>query len=339
MFDVEKLNTWMADNLAGGPVCGTVSQIFGGASRDTWRVQLVKGYADTPAEVILRVPQPSGLIDTDQSLEVRAYEAFADTDVPVPGVIAVDESGDVLGRPFLMMEVVAGEAGNPFAKDFYAGVAEMVGKDFWTLLGRIARNERALQRLAPHFAATDIESAPRRELDYWLDIYANKSLGPDPLLEAAVRWLNRNPPEPSGAAGVVHGDYRMGNFLVADGRITAVLDWEMVHIGDPLEDVGWAFSYLWSRFSPERPGAMIDAASALEIWSEASGRAVDAASLHWWRVFNAVKGMVIWHSAGTSVASGANPYPGYLNGAWLAADLHQTELMNLLDPAARRAGS
>ena len=89
-------------------------------------------------------------------------------------------------------------------------------------------------------------------------------------------------------------------------------------------------SYLWSRFTPDAPGGMIDAERALEIWHRECGRSIDPHALRWWRVFNAVKGLVIWNSAGFSVSSGANPYPGYLNGAWLATDLHHQELIQLL---------
>ncbi|MEO0997830.1 MAG: hypothetical protein AAFX58_09950, partial [Pseudomonadota bacterium] len=80
------------------------------------------------------------------------------------------------------------------------------------------------------------------------------------------------------------------------------------------------------------PGGMIGIDRALDIWRDASGRTLDTQAVHFWRVFNAVKGMAIWNSAGHSIASGANPYPGYLNGAWLAADLHRTELLGLLRP-------
>lgn len=330
MLETEKLEAYLASHMPETPRCGEYSQIFGGASRDTYRLALLKPDGSPGIDVIIRLPQESGLLDTDQTMEYHAYQAYLPTDIPVPDVLAMDESGDVVGRPFIILELLPGEAGNPFAKDFYKAVAEPVGMQFWDILGRLGSHQSVVQALSEHFPGANVDTAWSAQLDHWLGVYAKKVLGPDPLFEAAVRWLKRNPPKPSGPLGVIHGDYRMGNFLVDGETISGILDWEMVHLGDPMEDVGWAMSYLWSRFTPDSPGGMIEADRALDIWSKSSGRDVDAHSVKWWRLFNCVKGMVIWNSAGFSIASGANPYPGYLNGAWLAADLHRAEMLKLM---------
>ena len=76
-----------------------------------------------------------------------------------------------------------------------------------------------------------------RELDYWESYLGKMELEPQPLARAAISWLRRNPPLPAQQISVVHGDYRAGNFLFdITGKIHAILDWEMMHLGDPLED-------------------------------------------------------------------------------------------------------
>ncbi len=92
-------------------------------------------------------------------------------------------------------------------------------------------------------------------------------LVPQPVARAAIRWLKRNPPPPTEKISVVHGDYRTGNFLFdGEGNIRAILDWEMCHLGDPLEDVAWAADPLWAFKQPERPGGRIAREEAFRLW-------------------------------------------------------------------------
>jgi aminoglycoside phosphotransferase (APT) family kinase protein len=86
---------------------------------------------------------------------------------------------------------------------------------------------------------------------------------------------------------IVHGDLRVGNFLAVDGRVTALLDWEMAHLGDPLEDLAWTYRSLWS---PER---QLPYADFLARYEARSGRAVDHQVLRYYRMFNEIKHSVI----------------------------------------------
>ena len=69
-------------------------------------------------------------------------------------------------------------------------------------------------------------------------------LEPQPIIRAAIRWLRANPPPPPERVSVVHGDYRVGNFLYTKEGIHGIVDWEMAHLGDPLEDLAWSFMEL-----------------------------------------------------------------------------------------------
>ena len=328
VIDIAKLGAYLSDRWQRDVSCTGISQIFGGASRETYRVELSDD--GTTTQVILRMPQENGLIDTPQETEHQAYKAFLNSDVPVPRLLAVEDSAAVLGGPFLIMELLPGESGNPFQRDFYKEKATAVGEQFWDILGHIAAVDPAAIGLEEYFGAIAPEACCERELDYWVGVLRSKSSVVEPIVEAAIRRLRRDRPPAAEAVRVVHGDFRMGNFLVEGERITGILDWELAHLGDPLEDLGWAMSRLWNRFESDRPGAMIATADAIAVWERSSGLHVDLAALQWWRLFNCVKGMAIWNSAGHSFATRANTFPGYLNGAWLAYDIHMNEILELM---------
>jgi len=119
--------------------------------------------------------------------------------------------------------------------------------------------------------------------------------------------MRRNPPPPAQRISIVHGDYRTGNFLHdGQGRIIAILDWEMAHLGDPLEDLGWALDPLWAHHNPERPAGTVARDNAIAIWEEASGLKADPKALAWWSIFASLKGLAIWISSAKEFQSGAN---------------------------------
>jgi aminoglycoside phosphotransferase (APT) family kinase protein len=84
------------------------------------------------------------------------------------------------------------------------------------------------------------DNAALRQLEFWQGRFERWALRPHPMAHRAFAWLRRSPPKASRVA-IVHGDCRLGNFLERNDRITAILDWELVHLGDPIEDLGWAF--------------------------------------------------------------------------------------------------
>jgi len=150
-------------------------------------------------------------------------------------------------------------------------------------------------------------------------------------VRAALRWLKRNPPPPAQKICVVHGDYRTGNFLVDDrGEIRAILDWEMSHLGDPLEDLAWAIDPLWAGADPARPGGMIARAEALRIWENASGLQADPKALHWWEIFASLKGAAIWISAAREYEEGRNIDPVNAFSGWYCLSVHNRVLAERL---------
>jgi aminoglycoside phosphotransferase (APT) family kinase protein len=143
---------------------------------------------------------------------------------------------------------------------------------------------------------------------------------PQPIVRAAIRRLRATPPPPAGRIGVVHGDYRAGNFLHdGKGKILAILDWEMVHLGDPLEDLAWAMDPLWSHGADGRISGMVGRDEALAIWAAASGLSVDRPALDWWSLFASVKGQAIWTSAAKEWRDGGFSEPILAFSGWYTA--------------------
>ncbi len=321
----ERLARYCAGRL-GGPADVRVSglrRIFGGASRETWRFVLHQGRDGQARQepMILRRDPGASLIDTERRLEFAAYRAFADTEVPVPRAYWLEEDPGPLDHPFFVMQAIEGcEAMPPrLMAPPYLAHHERIAEQKWTILGRIAA--APTRRLADALPPVAPEAAWRRELDHWDAIIDRDALEPQPVAKAAVRWLRAHPPPPAQRVSVVHGDYRTGNFLVSpEGTITAILDWEMTHLGDPLEDLAWSMNPVWCFQQDERVGGLATRDRAIAWWEAASGLRADPVALRWWELFACVKGQAIWLSAARAFESGENQDLVMAMAAWIVGD-------------------
>ncbi|HWF01217.1 MAG TPA: phosphotransferase family protein [Caulobacteraceae bacterium] len=295
-----------------------LSRISGGASRETYRFDAVRegkrrGY-------ILRRDPPGSLIDTDRTNEFEAIAAFAGRAVAAPETILLEADGAELTRPFFIMgRIDGGSPASPFAPDPYGAHAGAIGEQFFTILGRIAREPIEPMGLTAR-GAPQPDACWKRELDYWAGVIEADEIHPQPIVRAAIRRLYRNPPAPARRVSLVHGDYRSGNFLHdGAGKIIAVLDWEMAHLGDPLEDLAWALDPLWTRPGETRVSGMLPPDEGLAIWSRESGIEIDREALAWWRLFASVKGQAIWISSAKAWADGGMAEPILAFSGWYTA--------------------
>ena len=104
---------------------------------------------------------------------------------------------------------------------------------------------------------------------------------------------------------LVHGDYRTGNYLADETGVTAILDWEGAHLGDPVEDLGWVCVKSWRFGSVDKPAGGFG--SREELWAayeRAGGGEVDPARAHWWEVFGTVRWGIICHHPGVEASVG-----------------------------------
>lgn len=321
----------------------SLSRIHGGASRETYRVRTswVQGGQTVERGLILRRDPVSSLIETERDLEYNAYRAFHPLGLPVPEPLFLETDLSWLDRPFFVMEEIRDcSAGSPFSPEPYGPHAPRLGPQFWRHLGTIAAQDPATIGLAATMEWVAPEDAWKRELGIWEKVLDEDELEPQPIARAAIRWMKRNPPPPAQKISVIHGDYRTGNFLFdANGDIRAILDWEMCHLGDPLEDLAWAADPLWSFGRPELPAGLIPRDEAFRIWQEQSGLEIDPHAFTWWEIFNAVKGLAIWISAGKEFADGKNLDPILAFPSWYCTDVHNRLLVNRLSELAQGARS
>ena len=205
----------------------------------------------------------------------------------------------------------------------YGEHARAIGEQFFSILGTIAAADPAELPLGRVSERPAPEACWKIALDHWAAVIEADEQHPQPIVWAAIRALRRRPPPPAQAIRVVHGDYRTGNFLHdGAGKILAILDWEMVHLGDPLEDLGWALDPLWGHFEADKVAGMLPRDEALAVWRRTSGLEVDEAALAWWSLFNAVKGQAIWTSAAKEYRDGGFKDPVLAISGWYTARRH-----------------
>lgn len=296
-----------------------LSRIPGGASRETYRFDVD---ADGESKhLILRRDPVGSLIDTDRKLEFLAFRSFHGSGLPVPEGVALEEDGAELERPFFIMgRIDGGKAQSPFSEPPYGEHAAVLGEQFFGQLGQIARADPTTLPIAEAAPIPTLDACWSRELDYWEGVIDEDEEHPQPIVRACIRRLRASPPPPAQKLSVVHGDYRTGNFMHdGAGKIIALLDWEMAHIGDPLEDLGWAIEPLWCYGETDRVSGMLPRDRAIAIWEQTSGLKVDPAAFAWWELFASVKGAAIWISSAKEYRAGGFKDPVLGFSGWYTA--------------------
>jgi len=239
-----------------------------------------------------------GVMGGNAAMEGEAVllAAAAAQGVPVAPVVAASNDDSVVGAPFLVLGWIEGEtiARRLLRDDEFAHARSV-------LVGQCARALAAIHRVAvadgPHLRAQE----PVAQLRELLDVMGQ----PHPAFELALRWLDANRP-PGGEPTVVHGDFRLGNLMVGEDGLRAVLDWELAHLGDPMEDLGWLCVRAW-RFGSELPVAGVGGYDDLyAAYAEASGRTVDPDAVRWWEVVGTLRWGVICILQASSHLSGAS---------------------------------
>ncbi|MGI8925295.1 MAG: phosphotransferase family protein [Tepidiformaceae bacterium] len=283
-----------------------LSRIPGGASRETWMfdARWGEGGERRRGDFILRLDPPASLVESDREVEYTFYDVFAESEVPVPRMRWLEQDPGHLGAPFFIMDRILGCDSSPrvILEPRYQPHHPMLGRRMYETLGAIHRFDWRGTAIAKVVAVPAADEAWRVQLDYWEGMIDKNEQSPQPIIRAAVRWLRAHPPPPAQRVTVVHGDYRVGNFLYTAEGIHAVVDWEMAHLGDPLEDLAWSLHEVWEWGRDGKKGGIIDAEEATHTYESAGALAVDREALHWWDIFSGVKGQGIWLTGARSYA-------------------------------------
>ncbi|OUS81309.1 phosphotransferase family protein [Rhodococcus sp. NCIMB 12038] len=255
--------------VLGAPIAG-LRRLSGGASRETWEMEA------GGRELILRRDPPGAPDAAGMAREADCFRACARAGVPIPTLVAHGDGTDGMGSPYLLMERLHGETlpHRLLRSDRWAVVRPKLVHQFGEILGRIhAIDPAELPRLDEH-------GDPLTRLRE-----SHAAFGEDrPAMELIFRTLEQTRPEPVPPA-LVHGDFRNGNLLVDESGVRAVLDWELAHIGDPREDLGWLCARAW-RFGEEPAvGGFGSYEELFASYGQATGVDPDPEAVRWWEAY------------------------------------------------------
>ncbi|MCL4439401.1 MAG: phosphotransferase family protein [Firmicutes bacterium] len=332
----ERLRDYLTGNLGFKDVVVSHAElIFGGFSRETWRIDAEWLTADgvrTEKSMILRLDPPFSLLESNRHVEYAMYKAFWPVPgVPVPEPLFIEDDPEPLGMAFFAMSRLdgaawPGELRQPMYKEAWSKIACQM----FQILGLIAAQDCRDMGLADLLPVPSVDNAWAVELDKWEKVINDNDIGPLPVLRAAIRKLRREPPPPAPKLSVVHGDYRIGNYLYIPEGIVGVLDWEMAHLGDPIEDLGWAFAKNWHfAKAPGKIAGKLTAGEAIRIWEDASGLKVHPDAMRWWTLFTNVKAYALWVTAANKAATGFTRQLINTDAAW--QNMYDQELWMLED--------
>ena len=267
-----------------GPAAGmpvNIQRLSAGATSRIWSFD-IPGHE--PPGYILRVAAP-GANRVPVTTEAAAMEAARAVKVPVPTVLHSSDSTALFGAPYMLMERVEGEtiARHILRDEEYATARKVFAEQAGRILGRL--------RAASVAGLTGL--AEEGQLERWEEIFRLLDT-PVPTFEWAFKYLRGNRPGPGQrAVTLVHGDFRLGNLIIGPEGIRAVLDWEITHLGDPLEDLGWLCARPWRFRGPGPVGGMGEYDDLLDAYKEECGVAVDPEELRWWEVFGTLRWGII----------------------------------------------
>ena len=267
-----------------------VQRLPGDTAREHWllRADLAGGPYAGRHHLVLRGEAEDGNSHLGSAQEMAIRSAVFQAGLTTPEPLWVEPTGEVIGRPFLILRHAGGEA-DP-AK-IQADLTEEQGD---RLAFRLGQELARLHRITMDRAPAGLDFLPRRGADWIaqrvgiargvLDSAAESGAGPQPCLEWALNWLADHAPEIDTPV-LSHRDFRSGKFVVDGDNLVAILDLEQVGWGDPMEDLGSFCARCWRYGLPAREAGGIGSREALyDGYREASGQAVDDRRVRFWEI-------------------------------------------------------
>jgi aminoglycoside phosphotransferase (APT) family kinase protein len=261
-----------------------LERLSGGASQELWSFDVETESGRLP--LILR-RNPGGFVQRESAAgmetEARLIGLARAAGAPAPEVVHVCEPGDWLGRGYVMQRLPGETIARRILRD----------PEYADARPKLARQ---LGAAAAHIHAVDVGSAGALRVSSPETSLAQSYVGyqatgtPRPVVEWAFRWLLGHLPPPPPRQTVVHGDMRTGNIIVGPEGLKGVLDWEVVHLGDPMEDLGWICVTSWRFGEVDKPAGGFGAREELFAGYEAvSGVRPDADRVRWWEVMGTLR--------------------------------------------------
>jgi len=305
---LHRLQIYLSEQFGKSAVISAAKPLAGGASRDTWLLSVQIGRE--AKQLVLRRDLPTQMFDDalSRAQEFHLMKAAHQSGVKVAQVryLCTDEA--LLGSPFFLMDYVVGISigrkviSTPALKAARQALPAQMAQELAKIhaMDYTVPELDFLQKPPPHRTACEVVVAQvYRMLD---------KLGvQNPVWEWTLRWAQNHQPLPNPLC-LVHGDFRIGNMLVDESGLQAVIDWEFGHVGDPDEELGYLCMRDW-RFGngAQRAAGLTDRESFLEAYEAASGRRVNRASVDWWELVGNIRWGVICMAQADRHLSGKEP--------------------------------
>ena len=282
----EALGRSVASWCPGATGVANAARLSGGASQETWSFDII--HPDGNIGAILRRAPPGYAVSPSPSrgpgLEAEAdmMQLAHDAGLPSPRVLHVLKPEEGLGRGFIMSRVEGETIARKILRDeAFARARPLLARQLGTIAAGIhALPEAKLPKLRTNSTTAEITDLER---EY------RKAGWPRPVFELALRWLRDHDPGPSRETTLVHGDFRHGNLIIGPDGVRAVLDWEIAHFGDPMEDLGWICVNSWRFGEIDKPVGGFGSREDLFAGYEAAGRNVDPDRVMFWEVMGTLR--------------------------------------------------
>lgn len=283
---------------SGASSVDATAQLTGGASRQTFAVETTGGAGHY---VLQRELSPEPRLPNGMADEAMLVTAAREVGVPAPLVVGSNLDGaPEIGASFFVSQRVAGET-----------IARRILRDDQFTDARVALPAQLGQALAALHGGVDPDRIPWLEQSDELAKYREVADELDlvsPAFELAFRWLAANAPDPARTRRtVVHGDFRLGNLIIDEAGLAAVIDWELGHIGDPMEDLGWVCVRAWRFGGPAPVAGVGEYEDFFTAYEEAAGLPVDRAAVKWWETVGTLKWGIMCGSQSNRHLSGDVP--------------------------------
>ncbi len=311
----EILSDYLSPKLAeGGPlVIENMDRIAVGWSHETWLFDAVWSEAGTERRqgLCLRRDPGNALLRTHSDLgqQFRVLRCLEATDVPAPKVFWHEPDPAVLGAPALIMERVSGECPSPWrraGRQYYAEAA-----DRGVLPASFTDALAAIHGVDWEAAGLDFLGVPDTgrqfalgEIAKWRSLIDASGHPGHPVLDDLIGWLEANAPA-TDQLTLVHGAFRTGNVLIDDDRVSAVLDWELQVIGDPMYDVAYMLTEL-NREGTDLLSNVVPRELFFDRYQSTTGITIDEDRCSYYQLLYAMRSTAFWMSAAGLFASGAN---------------------------------
>ena len=307
----ELLQQFFAKEVPGAAI-SDVARMGGGASKEQFVFNLTCPNKE-PERHVLRMDPLEAITETDRLREYEILNAFQGI-VPVPTPLWIDAKPEIFPRPAMIMNFVGGVTKPSNSSVKVSGLGTLLGdpvrgqlkNQFLDILVKIHgfnwRNANLPSFTAPE---GDPKQAVRWCFNYWNELLEQDVIVREPVVRVATQWLQDNMPDAEELV-LVHADYRTGNYLFneQEGKITAMLDWELAYIGDYHDDVAWVLMPIFGTVIDGvfRASDLFEREEFILAYETATGRTINRKTLHYYEVLNAWKCYIIVAALGVRTA-------------------------------------